>query len=123
MEDKYLRGGFRVVASVAERDATGKITATDFTMTSDSRLKNIVAAIDDDEALEQVLRWESVKYVMKDDVTQRVMPGFIAQQIQGVTHELVDDSAQYLSVSYSLTSAYYAAAFRAVIKRLEKLEK
>jgi hypothetical protein len=92
-------------------------------MTSDSRLKNIIDRIDDDEALNQVLLWESFKYVMKDDITQRVMPGFIAQQIQSVTSELVDDSAHYLSVSYALTSAYYAAAFRAVVKRLEKLEK
>ena len=102
--------------TVALRDSAGKITAVDFTMTSDARLKNILSTLDDEAALQQVLRWESVFYQMKGET--RIMPGFIAQQIQQISPELVTDNEEFLSVSYALTSAYYAGAIRAIMKRI-----
>jgi hypothetical protein len=110
-----------VANTVVLRDATGKVTASDFTMTSDLRHKDVVGEIDDEEALMQVLQWESIRYKLHGQT--RVMPGHSAQQLLEITPDLVDTSdAEHLTVSYALSSAYYAAAFRAVCKRLEKLE-
>lgn len=104
--------------TVAVRDANGKITASDFTMTSDARLKNIIGNIDEEQALQQVLQWQAVTYTLNGQT--REMPGFVAQQIQQVSPDLVVDDGEYLSVSYALTSAYFAAAIRALMKRIDK---
>lgn len=110
-----------VANTIALRDAAGKITAVDFTMTSDIRHKEVLGNLDDNLALDQVLRWESIFYRIHGQ--DRVMPGHSAQQIMTVTPHLVDASDDdHLKVSYALSSAYYAAAFRAVLRRLEKLE-
>ena len=112
----YVTATGATANTVALRDSAGKITAVDFTMTSDARLKNILSTLDDEAALQQVLRWESVFYQMKGET--RIMPGFIAQQIQQISPELVTDNEEFLSVSYALTSAYYAGAIRAIMKRI-----
>lgn len=108
--------------TVALRDSAGKLTAVDFTMTSDIRHKEVLGTIDDDIALEQVLHWETIYYRLNGQ--DRVMPGYSAQQMLEVTPDLVDVSDEdHLKVSYASSSPYLAAALRAVVKRLEALEK
>lgn len=118
----YVTATGATANTVALRDSAGKLTAVDFTMTSDIRHKEVTGTIDGDIALDQVLHWESIYYRINGQ--DRIMPGFVAQQMLEVTPDLVDVSdADHLKVSYSSSAAYLAAAFRAVIKRLEKLEK
>jgi len=108
--------------TVVVRDSTGNVNATDITIVSDMNKKTLVSHISDDHALATVLQWESILYTLDDDPTRRVMPGHSAQQMLSVTPELVtvrEDGS--LGLSYALTSAYYAAALRAVMKRLDDL--
>ena len=84
----------------------GTITATDFTATSDSRLKTVVGKIDN--ALAQLQTLNGVRYkwnqlakdlnpVYQNDDAQI---GMLAQEVQKVAPEAVKEVDGYLTVSY-----------------------
>jgi hypothetical protein len=84
----------------------GTITATDFTATSDARLKTVVGKIDN--ALAQLQTLNGVRYqwnqlakdlnpVYQNDDTQI---GMLAQEVQKIAPEAVKEVDGYLTVSY-----------------------
>lgn len=120
--DGYDSASTATANTVVVRDSTGNVNVTDVTIVSDMNKKTLVSHISDEHALQTVLQWESILYTLNDDPTKRVMPGHSAQQVLSITPELVtvrEDGS--LGLSYALTSAYYAAALRAVMKRLDEL--
>jgi len=73
--------------------------ATQFNATSDERLKKNINSLD--SGLEELLRVQTKTYNWKDESKPiNLQIGVIAQQLETVFPELVDNSQEYKSVNY-----------------------
>ncbi|MEQ9107957.1 MAG: tail fiber domain-containing protein [Limnobacter sp.] len=90
--------------------ASGSVTATSFTATSDRRLKKNITAQNNNSVLERLeqLQTYSYDYINTPSVGRRI--GVIAQEIQGLFPEAVSTSAEtgMMSVDYNALGAMAA---------------
>ena len=105
-------------------DVDGKVNAVQgFFQTSDSRKKNIQEEIDLDKAYELIDKCQTILYTLKDDETNKVEIGVIAQEVQQFFPEIInEDSEGYLSVNYAKLTVIILRVMKDLIKRIEKLE-
>ncbi|KWA06653.1 tail fiber domain-containing protein [Burkholderia territorii] len=102
--------------------AAGTISGSNITGTSDRRLKSRIKRIRN--ATETVLSWVGVTFQRKGDKTKRRHAGFIANDMQLTTPELVfEDEKGVKSLAYGNATAYLAEAFKELEARVQKLEK
>lgn len=105
----------RVAATTAGCSVTGALTASgDVTAYSDARLKSNVETLDGSKVLEM----RGVSY-HKDG---KLSSGVIAQELQEVAPELVNDDGEYLSVAYGNLVGYLIEAVKTLDARVKELE-
>jgi len=96
-------------------DVDGNILASgDVTAFSDERLKADIQTLDGSK----VLRMRGVSFVKDGNAGS----GVIAQELQKVAPELVNDSGEYLSVAYGNLVGYLIEAVKELNIRMEELE-
>jgi len=112
-------------------DVAGEAHATDFVATSDMRLKEEVAPIDN--ALDKVMRLQGVYFkwnqsyrnMLKGSNTNRRQIGVIAQQVREVIPEVVsewsDEDEGYLAVDCGRLTAVTIEAVKEQQKQIEQL--
>ena len=99
---------------------TRPLQATDFTIPSDSRLKENVQTVD--SALDKVLKMRGVYFNKSDDPTRRI--GVIAQEVEQVLPEVVhtDDSPEQMkAVSYANIVGLLIEAIKEQQEMIKKL--
>ncbi|WP_161889256.1 tail fiber domain-containing protein [Pontibacter russatus] len=114
--------------SIAKRDAAGGLTATEFTMTSDARLKTDLEHIAPEEALELVRQLSGYYYRRNDIENAPIEIGFMAQEVENIApaltkhipHHVLTDA---MGVNYARAVALLAPAIQALLQRIEQLEK
>ena len=74
-------------------------TATSWSSYSDERLKNIIEEIP--QALSKIAAIRAVRFSWKSDESNAPKVGVIAQDVQAVLPEVVDDDTDFLQVRYS----------------------
>ncbi len=110
-----VNGTERVAATTSGCSVTGAITASgDITAFSDARLKSNVETLDGSKVLEM----RGVSY-HKDG---RLSSGVIAQELQAVAPELVNDDGEFLSVAYGNLVGYLIEAVKTLDARVKELE-
>ncbi|MGE3623488.1 MAG: tail fiber domain-containing protein, partial [Bdellovibrionales bacterium] len=96
--------------------ASGNITATTLTLTSDARSKSDVVTLEPGDALEKLSRLRPVAFTW--NTSKRADMGFIAQEVQGVYPSMVSRNPDdRLSLEYTAFTAPIVAA----IQQLKKL--
>jgi hypothetical protein len=103
-------------------DSSGNVTATgDVTAYSDARLKTNVSTIE--AALEKVLQMRGVTYVRTDNNDTAEKVGVIAQEIQKVLPQVVNENTDgYLTVSYGNIVGVLIEAIKEQQKQIEELK-
>jgi hypothetical protein len=97
---------------------TGVLTATDFTITSDERLKGEVETLDPSKVYEM----RGVSYTHLESGEQS--SGVIAQELQKVAPELVlEDDGGYLSVAYPKLVGYLIETAKSQKSEIDELRK
>ena len=98
---------------------SGTFTATgDIIAYSDGRLKKNVNTID--SALDKVVKMRGVTYDRKD--MELFGSGVIAQEIEKVAPELVNNDSKYKAVSYNGLNAYLVEAIKELKQEIEELK-
>jgi len=91
---------------------------------SDIRLKEIIGNINSDEALNQVLKLQAVKFCYKNDETKKQNIGLIAQEVEKIVPEVVttdDTEEHYKSIAYDKLVPILIEAIKEQQKEIEKL--
>ena len=102
--------------------ASGNVTATALTETSDARLKENLKSLG--ESLAKVLQLQGVSYQLKADPARRVQLGLVAQEVEKVFPEVVfTDAAGFKSLDYSRLLAPVIEAIKTQQTQLEALAK
>lgn len=107
--------GQTLIDSGGNMSVAGNITAN-----SDVRLKEDVAPLDPDAAMDAVRRANPVSYTMKETGSKGI--GFIAQEMREIVPELVHEGEEYLSLAYGNYVAVLSAALKQIDARLSRLE-
>ncbi len=108
--------------------STGTVTATDFSATSDERLKIIVREIDGAVALVNSLRgveyhWNDMARTIGVSEDQRMQVGVIAQDVEKLYESLVVKGEDgYLRVSYDRLVPILVQAVKELSERVKRLE-
>lgn len=97
---------------------TGLLTTTDINTTSDANLKENIATIE--SATDVINNINGVSFNWKD--TGKKSYGVIAQELQNVLPELVNENENGLSVSYLPLLAFLIQAVKEQDKRISELE-
>lgn len=94
---------------------------TNWTAASDENLKDIIAPIEN--ALEKVSALRNVYYIFKNDETKIKRVGFIAQDMEKVLPEVVNQNADgYMGIEYSATTVLLCAAIQELKKQNDDLK-
>ncbi len=108
--------------------STGTVTATDFSATSDERLKNIVQEVDNAIKLVESLRgveyhWNDMAKVIGVSNDDRKQVGLIAQDVEKLYPTLVTKGEDgYLRVSYDRLVPILVEAIKELNERVKRLE-
>ncbi|MFN8254305.1 MAG: tail fiber domain-containing protein [Bacteroidales bacterium] len=96
---------------------------SDWFTDSDERLKSDISSIQD--ALEKVLSLRGVSYYWKDleNRGDKKQIGFIAQEVEKIIPEVVDNSNDHYSMQYAPVTALLVEAVKEQQKQIELLEK
>jgi hypothetical protein len=95
----------------------GNLTATNFTGTSDMRLKQNIKTIDLTSKLDSI---KFIQFTMKSDTTDRLRYGVIAQDVEEILPEVVyTDDKGMKSVAYTDLLIAKMARMEEIIKSLE----
>ncbi|WP_080426446.1 tail fiber domain-containing protein [Burkholderia ubonensis] len=114
-------GTFATLSDIGNFTATGTVSGSNITGTSDRRLKSRIKRIRN--ATEIVLAWVGVTFQRKGDKAKRRHAGFVADDMVRSTPELVfEDDKGFKSIAYGNASAYLAVAFQELEARVRKLE-
>ncbi|WP_375238317.1 tail fiber domain-containing protein [Aurantibacter sp.] len=92
-----------------------------FQITSDRRLKKNISPIKD-STIEKVLALNPVNYIYKKDKNKLLQNGFIAQEVQELFPELVDEKNGYLSLNYDGFSVLAVKAIQEQQKKIKSQE-
>ncbi len=93
---------YQAAVQVMSLNSSGNLTVVSLTQTSDQRLKDNIASIDD-SVMEDLLALRPVTYNMNTGNTDLVRAGFIAQEVQDIFPDLIevgDDENNTLSLNY-----------------------
>lgn len=94
-------------------------TATAWAAYSDERLKTIIEPISDAKQKVKMLRTVIGRY--NTDEPEKRRPFFIAQDMQKVLPEAVDDETNFLEIRYTDSMPLLAAAIKELIEDIEKI--
>jgi len=97
------------------------VTASDFVLSSDSRLKKNIVTIRD--GLNIALSLRPVHFNWKDDRDEFDHVGFIAQDMEKIRPEMVSQGGEYKGVGYSTITAINNAAIHVLNDKIIRLEK
>ena len=101
--------------------ASGSLTlAGDLVTSSDKNLKSNIASLG--PVLTKLISINPKRYTMKNDAEQKEKIGLLAQDIQAVFPELVDENNEYMSVNYQALIAVLISAVNEQTKRNESLK-
>ena len=124
----YAPSGTRIVISNYTTGVALNNGATSWSSFSDERLKNVNGSIEN--ALEKLLSIRAVKYSWKTDETNKENLGLIAQDVEKVFPQVVDesksfsetDNTEYLSVRYTELIPVLVKAIQELEARIKELE-
>jgi hypothetical protein len=107
----------------SQLQVTGNVTAPDFVMTSDARLKDNVRTIEN--ASEIVNTLNPVRHTWIDDSTKKDNFGFLAQEVEKIAPEVVhyDEISDTYGVAYQKLVPVLVKTIQDLTKRIEELEK
>lgn len=100
--------------------SSGTLNATEFNAFSDINLKENIITIDD--ALNKVLQLRGVNYYNKNDNTKLKM-GVIAQEVQKIIPEVINDSGEFLTVNYNSIIGLLIETVKELNNKIEELQK
>ena len=101
--------------------ASGSLTlAGDLVTSSDKNLKSNIASLG--PVLTKLISINPKRYTMKNDAEQKEKIGLLAQDIQAVFPELVDENNEYMSVNYQALIPILISAVNEQTKRNESLK-
>ena len=110
---------------------TGTLTATTVTQTSDSRFKENISSMQNDDVMNVLSRLNPVSYTFRNDSNLFCSPekasathyGLIAQEVQQILPEMVyEDGAGYLSINYTEFIPFLIRAINVQQKQIENLQ-
>ena len=126
-----LKTGFKIVDSNGSSfggnvivTVNGHVNATNgFFQTSDINKKNVVGELDLDKAYDLIDKCQEILYTLKNEDSDKVQIGMIAQEIQEFFPELIsEDNDGSLSLDYSRLTVVILRVLKDIIKRISKLE-
>ena len=97
--------------------STGVLTSVGTVISSDKRLKRNIVSID--KTLDKVMLLNPVTYNRLDNDNNEI--GFIAQEVQKIIPEVVDDSGEYLGIAYANLVPVLVKAIQEQQKMIEKM--
>lgn len=100
--------------------SSGTLNATEFNAFSDINLKENIITIDD--ALNKVLQLRGVNYYNKNDNSKLKM-GVIAQEVQKIIPEVINDSGEFLTVNYNSIIGLLIETVKELNNKIEELQK
>ena len=100
--------------------SSGTLNATEFNAFSDINLKENIITIDD--ALNKVLQLRGVNYYNKNDNSKLKM-GVIAQEVQKIIPEVINDSGEFLTVNYNSIIGLLIETVKELNNKIEDLQK
>ena len=101
--------------------ASGSLTlAGDLVTSSDKNLKSNIVSLG--PVLTKLISINPKRYTMKNDAEQKEKIGLLAQDIQAVFPELVDENNEYMSVNYQALIPILISAVNEQTKRNESLK-
>ena len=101
--------------------ASGSLTlAGDLVTSSDTNLKSNIASLG--PVLTKLISLNPKRYTMKNDAEQKEKIGLLAQDVQAVFPELVDENNEYMSVNYQALIPILISAVNEQTKRNESLK-
>lgn len=98
--------------------STGALSSVDFNSFSDVSLKDNIHSID--HATDTILRLNGVSFDWKD--TGKTSFGLIAQEVESVLPEIVDNSGEYKTVNYIALIAVLINCVKEMDSRIKELE-
>lgn len=99
--------------------SSGTLNATEFNAFSDINLKENIITIDD--ALNKVLQLRGVNYYNKNDNSKLKM-GVIAQEVQKIIPEVINDSGEFLTVNYNSIIGLLIETVKELNNKIEELK-
>ena len=100
--------------------ASGSLTlAGDLVTSSDTNLKSNIASLG--PVLTKLISLNPKRYTMNNDVEQKEKIGLLAQDVQAVFPELVDENGEFMSVNYQALIPILISAMNEQAKRNESL--
>ena len=101
--------------------ASGSLTlAGDLVTSSDTNLKSNIASLG--PVLTKLISLNPKRYTMNNDVEQKEKIGLLAQDVQAVFPELVDENNEYMSVNYQALIPILISAVNEQTNRNESLK-
>ncbi|MDC3132772.1 tail fiber domain-containing protein [Flavobacteriaceae bacterium] len=101
--------------------ASGSLTlAGDLVTSSDENLKSNIASLG--PVLIKLISLSPKRYTMKNDTEQKEKIGLLAQEVQAVFPELVDENGEYMSVNYQALIPILISAVNEQTKKNESLK-
>ena len=114
--DLYHNGSAKLATTATGIDVTGAIVASgDITAFSDERLKSDIETLDGSKVYEM----RGVSFTKDGEASS----GVIAQELQKVAPELVNENGEYLSVAYGNVVGYLIEAIKDLKSEIEELKK
>lgn len=101
--------------------ASGSLTiAGDLITSSDTNLKSNISSIG--PVLTKLISLNPKRYTMNNDKDQKEKIGLLAQDVQAVFPELVDENDEFMSVNYQALIPILISALNEQTKRIESLK-
>jgi hypothetical protein len=117
-----IEGSANLTFDGTDLTVSGDVTATDFNLSSDVRLKDVYDVVED--GLDIVMQLRPIRYRWKDHRDDYIHIGFTTQEVEKVRPELVKyDVLGFGSMSYAKISAINTAAIQTLEKKIQMLEK
>jgi len=109
------------VGQIAELRSDGDWWAADYILSSDKRLKDIYATVED--GLDGVMKLNPVTFRWKDKRNDLIHTGFVAQEVREVYPELVKKGSDgFLSLSYGKMSVLAIAGVQDLSRKVDTIE-
>ena len=114
--------GFAQDYSFNSADISGALTAASLTVDNVAVDNATIGHSSDTDLLTKLISINPKRYTMNNDADQKEKIGLLAQDVQAVFPELVDENNEYMSVNYQALIPILISAVNEQTKRNESLK-
>ena len=95
------------------------------TQASDARLKDNIAPLSVDYAVDKLMQLRPSTWTWNKDCCYAGKPyaGFVAQEVKGVIPQMVDDGDKYMSMDYSMLHAFEVSTIQMLVNEVKELRR